>query len=32
MFVPKTAVGTGECNKIGVSYSSFRADSNKCSK
>lgn len=30
MFLPKTTVGTGECNKIGVSYSSFRTDSNRC--
>ncbi|CAD8104961.1 unnamed protein product [Paramecium primaurelia] len=32
MFVPKELLGQGECNKIGVSYSSFKNEINSCKK
>lgn len=32
MIISKELVGTGECNKIGVTYSSFRTESDRCSK
>ncbi|CAK65033.1 unnamed protein product (macronuclear) [Paramecium tetraurelia] len=32
MFVPKEFLGQGECNKIGVSYTSFKNERNSCKK
>ncbi|CAD8111745.1 unnamed protein product [Paramecium primaurelia] len=32
MIVSKEQVGRGECNKIGVSYSAFRTESERCKK